>query len=92
MKRTNQPIKKQAKKRKCPECPCGSYDQSCIVARRYCEDWVHEDDVFNEAKLPLRENCLTPWTDEQKKAMDMAMTGYDSVSKSITTRWEIDGE
>ncbi len=89
MKRTNQPIKRQAKRRKCPECPCGG-GQSCIVMRRYCKDWVHEDDVFNDAKLPLRENCFTPWTDGQRKAMDM--TGYDSVSKSITTRWEIDGD
>lgn len=26
-------------------CPCGG-GQSCIVDRRYNNDWVHEDNVF----------------------------------------------
>jgi hypothetical protein len=45
-------------------CPCGG-GQSCIVDRRFVGDFVHEDDLFNESKLPLRKNCYTKFTKEQ---------------------------
>ena len=49
-------------------CPCGG-GQSCIVDRRWVGDWVHEDDVFTNAGLPLRKNCFTSFTTAQKKLL-----------------------
>jgi len=49
-------------------CPCGG-GQSCIVDRRWVGDWVHEDDVFTNAGLPLRKNCFTNFTTAQKKLL-----------------------
>jgi len=49
-------------------CPCGG-GQSCIVDRRWIGDWVHEDDVFTNAGLPLRKNCFTSFTAAQKKLL-----------------------
>ena len=46
-------------------CPCGG-GQSCIVDRRWVGDWVHEDDVFASAGLPIRKNCFVNFTREQK--------------------------
>lgn len=42
-------------------CPCGG-GQSCIVDRRWVGDWVHEDNVFRNAGLPLRKNCYAKFT------------------------------
>ena len=49
-------------------CPCGG-GQSCIVDRRWVGDWVHEDDVFTNAGLPLRKTCFTSFTAAQKKLL-----------------------
>jgi len=49
-------------------CPCGG-GQSCIVDRRWVGDWVHEDDVFTNAGLPLRKNCFANFTTAQKKLL-----------------------
>jgi len=49
-------------------CPCGG-GQSCIVDRRWVGDWVHEDDVFTNAGLPLRKNCFASFTTAQKKQL-----------------------
>ena len=49
-------------------CPCGG-GQSCIVDRRWVGDWVHEDDVFTNAGLPLRKNCFVSFTTAQKKLL-----------------------
>jgi hypothetical protein len=49
-------------------CPCGG-GQSCIVDRRWVGDWVHEDDVFTNARLPIRKNCFTSFTSAQKKQL-----------------------
>ena len=49
-------------------CPCGG-GQSCIVDRRWVGDWVHEDDVFTNARLPIRKNCFTNFTAAQKKLL-----------------------
>lgn len=49
-------------------CPCGG-GQSCIVDRRWVGDWVHEDDVFTNAGLPLRKNCFTSFTAAHKKLL-----------------------
>ena len=49
-------------------CPCGG-GQSCIVDRRWVGDWVHEDDVFTNAGLPLRKNCFASFTTAQKKLL-----------------------
>ena len=49
-------------------CPCGG-GQSCIVDRRWFEDWVHEDDVFVSNGLPVRKNCFSISSKEQEKAM-----------------------
>ena len=49
-------------------CPCGG-GQSCIVMRRMFGDWVHEDGVFTAANLPLRPNCRTPYSQEQRKLL-----------------------
>ena len=81
MKRTQSYPIIPAKKR-CPECPCGG-GQSCIVMRRYCEDWVHEDDLFKEANVPLRENCYCDWTEAQQKVMDNFREGFDSATTPI---------
>ena len=59
-------------------CPCGG-GQSCIIDRRWIGDWVHEDDVFNKNKLPLRESCFQPYTIEQDKAL------YNEFNPSTTT-------
>ena len=86
--KVEKPKKTQKKKKqKCPECPCGG-GQSCIVMRRFCNDWVHEDDLFKEKEVPIREHCLSPFTDTQQKVMDefhqkMTDEGYHSIS----TRW-----
>jgi hypothetical protein len=45
-------------------CPCGG-GQSCIVDRRVLNDWVHEDNLFLENKLPLRKNCFQQYTKQQ---------------------------
>jgi hypothetical protein len=49
-------------------CPCGG-GQSCIVDRRWVGDWVHEDNVFTNAGLPIRKNCFTNFTTAQKKLL-----------------------
>ena len=49
-------------------CPCGG-GMSCIVERRQVGDYVHEDDVFIKANLPIRKNCYTPHTQNQQNAM-----------------------
>ena len=67
-------------------CPCGG-GQSCIVDRRKLGDWVHEDDLFKEAGLPIRKNCLTPLTKKQQKILDdMVNSGFES----IEYRWKND--
>jgi hypothetical protein len=49
-------------------CPCGG-GQSCIVDRRWVGDWVHEDNVFTNAGLPIRKNCFANFTTAQKKLL-----------------------
>ena len=49
-------------------CPCGG-GQSCIVDRRWVGDWVHEDNVFINAGLPLRKNCCACFTSAQQKQL-----------------------
>jgi hypothetical protein len=50
-------------------CPCGG-GQSCIVDRRELNDWVHEDNLFLENKLPLRKNCFQQYTIKQLKVLE----------------------
>jgi hypothetical protein len=50
-------------------CPCGG-GQSCIVDRRELNDWVHEDNLFLENKLPLRKDCFQQYTNKQLKALE----------------------
>ena len=50
-------------------CPCGG-GQSCIVDRRELNDWVHEDILFLENKLPLRKNCYQQLTKKQLKVLN----------------------
>jgi hypothetical protein len=50
-------------------CPCGG-GQSCIVDRRELNDWVHEDFLFLENKLPLRKNCYQQFTNKQLKVLN----------------------
>ena len=50
-------------------CPCGG-GQSCIVDRRELNDWVHEDNLFLENKLPLRKNCFQQYTNKQLKVLN----------------------
>ena len=85
VKKTEKKDKKEGKKRKAPECPCGG-GQSCIVSRRYAHDWVVEDDVLREANVPLREHCFSKPTKQQNNAMKkhhemMEKGGYDSIVK-----------
>ena len=54
-------------------CPCGG-GQSCIVSRRSVNDWVMEDDVFKYLKIPLRKNCLEPFTEQQQEGMGKSRT------------------
>jgi len=54
------------------KCRCGG-GQSCIVDRRNVGDWVHEDDVFKNAGLPLRKHCMQPYYETQKKALKDSM-------------------
>ena len=49
-------------------CPCGG-GQSCIVDRRWIGDWVHEDNVFINAGLPIRKNCFACFTSAQQKQL-----------------------
>ena len=49
-------------------CPCGG-GQSCIVDRRSVGDFVHEDDLFIESKLPTRKHCFTKFTKKQENVM-----------------------
>jgi len=58
-------------------CPCGG-GQSCIVDRRAVNDWVHEDDVFIEHKLPLRKHCNQKYTNKQIDALNMFTTCDDN--------------
>jgi hypothetical protein len=57
-------------------CPCGG-GQSCIVDRRAVNDWVHEDEVFEGHKLPLRKHCNQKYTVKQLKALN-ALIGTDT--------------
>ena len=41
--------------------------------------WVHEDDVFREAGLPLRTDCKQSFSEEQNAAMNKEMDGFDSL-------------
>jgi hypothetical protein len=59
------------------ECPCGG-GQSCIVDRRYVKDWVHEDVLFLEHKLPLRKNCYQPYNNKQLKVLNALLAGDDN--------------
>ena len=89
MSKVEKPKKTQEKKKKkkCPECPCGG-SQSCIVMRRYCNDWVHEDDLFKEKGVPNRENCYSLFTDAQQKVMDEFHRNMEIKGcHSITNRW-----
>ena len=61
-------------------CPCGG-GQSCIVDRRLAGDWVHEDQVFREAGLDVRLDCMTEWNAVQQRAMRRVMRGFNSVCK-----------
>lgn len=49
-------------------CICGG-GQSCIVDRRWVGDWVHEDQVFTNKSLPLRDNCYQQYNTEQLNAL-----------------------
>lgn len=64
-------------------CPCGG-GQSCIVHRRSFGDWVHEDDIFWAAGLPVRKDCATPLTDAQKRAMGGWLIQSNSPSHEST--------
>ena len=54
-------------------CPCGG-GQSCIVDRRTLNDWVHEDSLFLENKLPLRKDCFQQYTNKQLKVLNDFIT------------------
>lgn len=54
-------------------CPCGG-GQSCIVDRRTLNDWVHEDNLFLENKLPLRKDCFQQYTNKQLKVLNDFIT------------------
>ena len=71
-------------KNKIPKCPCGG-GQSCIVLRRFFKDWVHEDDIFKKNKLSLRKDCLSKYTEKQKKCLFKK-----PIFKSIKYRWKMD--
>ena len=62
-------------------CPCGG-GQSCIVDRRWLEDWVHEDDVLTSKGFSVRKNCFTPFSKAQQKVMNTAMGRPDSNANS----------
>ena len=49
-------------------CPCGG-GQSCIIDRRYNNDWVHEDEVFINKKIPLRKHCFQKYNKSQYNAL-----------------------
>lgn len=53
-------------------CLCGG-GQSCIVDRRWVGDWIHEDIVFNSNNIPLRDNCMQNYTNEQIQALNLQM-------------------
>lgn len=59
------------------ECPCGG-GQSCIVDRRTLKDWVHEDEVFLEHKLPIRKNCYQQYTNKQLKVLNTCCVGNNN--------------
>jgi hypothetical protein len=54
-------------------CPCGG-GQSCIVDRRELNDWVHEDNLFLENKLPLRKNCYQKYSNQQLNVLNKFYT------------------
>ena len=53
-------------------CACGG-GQSCIVDRRKARDWVHEDDVFKAAGVPLRKHCMQAYLPRQEAALQKSM-------------------
>ena len=53
-------------------CACGG-GQSCIVDRRIVGDWVHEDDVFKAAGVPLRKHCMQAYLPSQQIALQKSM-------------------
>ena len=67
-KTQKQKTQKQPPKYKPFPCPCGG-GKSCIVERRMVGDWVHEDDVFQRFRLPIRKNCYTAHSQDQLNAM-----------------------
>jgi len=54
-------------------CPCGG-GQSCIVDSRELNDWVHEDNLFLENKLPLRKNCYQKYSNHQLNVLNKFYT------------------
>jgi len=71
-------------------CGCGG-GQSCIVDRRIVGDWVHEDDVFRKAGLPLRKHCLQPYYKTQESALSSFMNHQED-QLSINDRWTEDSK
>jgi hypothetical protein len=68
-------------------CGCGG-GQSCIVDRRRVGDWVHEDDVFRAAGLPLRKHCIQAYYSEQQNALKLSMSApQEDEQLSLLDRW-----
>ena len=71
-------------------CDCGG-GQSCIVDRRWIGDWVHEDEVFQKAGLPIRKHCLQKFYPEQERALFRELNPSSETDQlSIVNRWNDD--
>lgn len=57
--------------------PCGG--ENCIVAIRLAGDYVHEDDVFTSAGLPVRETCDSKFTPAQDGALAAHFEGSEEL-------------
>ena len=74
-------------------CPCGDWDQSCIVARRRAGDFVHEDMLMAEAGVKKRRHCLSKMTKKQQEVMDkFEKEMKDGEFDCICFRWDLDCE
>ena len=92
MQKSTERPKKRTKYTNSPEkekevidvCPCGG-GQSCIIDRRLAGDWIHEDDVFRDADLKYRQNCLQKYTKTQELALKRSIGKFNSFVKTETT-------
>ena len=72
-------------------CICGG-GQSCLIDRRWIGEWVHEDNVFTENGISLRDSCMEPYNIEQEEALSNNLAGKNSIRNTRKSRSANEGD